>query len=250
MSISEETSVPGCNPALTPEERERLIFEALSYVKFRAVRVHQQLCRSVELSDIMSAGIVGLLDAADRFDPSRGIKFQTFAQPRVDGAIKDSLRRMDWASRGARQRRKRYDAAHKALSERLGREPQEEEMAEEMGVSGADVRDASREMVFIPLGVFAEASGDRGSLVLKDEESEDPYATCERRELFDRLVAELKKLDEREFRILSLYYYNELNMKEIGLALGVTESRVSQLHNQAVMKLRNRLQVVFRGRRP
>lgn len=237
----------------SPDERERLILEMLPQVKFRAIRIYNSINRAVELSELISAGTLGLLDAVDRFDESRGVKFQTYADLRIDGAIKDSLRKLDWASRSQRQKRKLYEGAFNTLQERFRRPPTEEEMASELGMDAEQWKKFSSEVLFVQIGTFSEVDeeGEEGEIrfVPEDDEESNPYFLFERKELLEILASEIRDLSEKEGLVLSLYYTDELNMKEIGVVLGVTESRVSQLHNQAILRLKSRLRSSIPRRR-
>lgn len=236
----------GVDPEAAQSPRERLILEMLPKVRFHALRTFHHINRCIELAELTSAGVQGLLEAVDRFDETKGVKFQTFADLRIQGAIKDALRKQDWASRGQRQKKKLYETTFQTLQQRLGRAPEEDEMAAELGLDMEQWRRFASEVQVIHLGTFSELQGeddDRAEirLVAAPDSHADPHRAFERQQLLTLLTDEISRLPEKEVLVLSLYYREELTMKEIGLVLGVTESRVSQIHNRAVLRLRSRL---------
>lgn len=258
MSVTTEKNIP--QPAavrrkLPDQERENLVLEMLPQVKYRAIQIYNQINRTVELPELISAGLLGLMDAVDRFDENRGVKFQTYADLRIEGAIKDALRKMDWASRSHRQKKKLYESTYIMLRDRLGRSPTDEDMARELNMEPEQWRRFLSDIMVVHVGTFTEIQSDDGEsseirYIPDDSETNDPHYLFEKKELVALLADEIQALNKKEALVLSLYYYEELNMKEIGLILGVTESRISQIHNQAVMHLKYRMRAVGRKNRP
>jgi RNA polymerase sigma factor for flagellar operon FliA len=220
--------------------RDRLVEETLPLVAKVAGALGARLPRSVERSDLTQAGVVGLLDAADKFDRTKGVQFRTYAELRIRGAILDSLRSLDWVPRSVRRLRRELQGAEARLQMRFGRMPTEEELALAMKVSAEDLR-AARARVERSEISFGTESSDRALALAIDRGTPDPQSLCERREIVTLLARAIDKLPERERLVLTLYYHEELTMKEVGSVLGVNESRVSQIHGKALETLRRRL---------
>jgi RNA polymerase sigma factor for flagellar operon FliA len=224
----------------TPE-RERFVLAHAPMVRFIAQRILQRLPSSVELSDLVNDGVVGLIEAIERYDPARGVRFASFAESRVRGAILDSLRARDLASRSLRRRLRELDSAAQRAEQRLGRAAGEEEVAEELGVDPPYVsnllrdRESTRTVATDPR--LSETAASAG-LYSQDP---DPFETLSGDELKDRMTEEVERLPERDRMILSLYYEQELTMKEIGKVLGITESRICQIHTRTMRELERRL---------
>jgi len=232
-------------PQPTPEERERLLMEHLPSVRFIARKLHQTLPRHVELDDLISAGMVGLMEACNRFDARRHVQFKSYAQFRIRGAILDWLRTLDWGPRELRRKARAIAETTRVLAQRLGRAPGEHEIAEAMEIELEELQQLVGELRSLELGSLnAEHSKDE-----EDEEleyvpasaDEDPLFLCLAAESRQRLIDAIEELPEKERLVLTLYYYEELTMREIGLTLGVVESRVSQIHSGAVRRLRSSL---------
>jgi RNA polymerase sigma factor FliA len=221
------------------DERDRIVLEHLPLVKAIAIRVHESLPVHVDLDDLIHAGVLGLFDAVAKFDLEKNVAFQAYAKHRIKGAILDSLRQLDWASRDLRKRQKRADAATQDLSVKLGRTPTEIEMAEEMGVSVDRWRDMARELATTGLAPAPSASDHERDYVQEFPAKRDlqPDRICERRELQRTLARAIGSLPERYQTVVFLYYSNDLTMKEIGDRMGVNESRVSQIHKTALKKM-------------
>ena len=185
----------------------------------------------VELSDLTQAGVLGLLDAASKYDEAKGVRFSTYAELRIRGSILDGLRELDWVPRSVRRRRRELEAASERLEARLGRSPSETELAAELDLA---VSDLSRSQ---PAAEMVESTDELDSLV-RDPNAIDPHEVLAHRELFRILV---ESLTEKERLVMTLYYYEDLTMKGVGEVLGVNESRVSQIHKKAVRTLRKRL---------
>ncbi len=227
------------------EERERMLMEHLVSVRFIARKLHQTLPRQIELDDLISAGMVGLMEACNRFDARRHVQFKSYAQFRIRGAILDWLRTLDWGPRELRRKARAIAETTRVLAQRLGRAPGEQEIAEAMEMELEELQQLLGELRSLELGSLnAEHSKDE-----EDEEleyvpaspEEDPLFLCLAAESRQRLIDAIEELPEKERLVLTLYYYEELTMREIGLTLGVVESRVSQIHSGAVRRLRSAL---------
>lgn len=230
------------------DSRERLILNYSPLVKYVAGRLSSSLPQTVDTADLISYGIFGLIDAIEKFDLERAIKFETYAIARIKGAIIDELRAMDWVPRSVRARAREVENAYIVLETRLRRVPEDAEVAAEMGISSKELSDILSKLSYTSVVSFEElwVGGDRedhGSAmnVIEDETAEDPVAMFESEEIKDILATAIERLPERERIVIALYYYEGLTLKEIGQVLGVTESRVSQLHTKSVLRLRARL---------
>ncbi|MFA5843602.1 MAG: RNA polymerase sigma factor WhiG [Coriobacteriia bacterium] len=232
-----------------PTARERLILNYSPLVKYVAGRLSANLPQTVETADLISYGIFGLIDAIDKFDPARGIKFETYAIARIKGAIIDELRAMDWVPRSVRSRAREVENAYIQLENRLRRTPTDAEVAIELGISLRELQTVYTKMSYASVVSFEDLwtpGGEReekSSLIgsIQDESAEDPVRMFENEEVKDILASAIEHLPERERMVIALYYYEGLTLKEIGEVLGVTESRVSQMHTKAVLRLRARL---------
>jgi len=229
--------------------RERLVVAYSPLVKFIAGRMASGLPAHVEEADLISYGLLGLIGAIERFDPGREIKFETFAVARVKGAIIDELRSLDWVPRSVRARARSVEQAHADLEGKLKRAPTDEEMADRLEMSVEEFNDALLEianssvLALDDLWTFADPEGGSQISVLdtiQDPNAIDPEAEAHTSELKDRLADAIESLPDRERLVIALYYYENLTLREIGEVLGVTESRVSQLHTKAVLSLRSR----------
>jgi len=226
---------------MTPEQ-ERVLLEHLPVVRFLARRIHERLPQHVEIEDLISAGVVGLMDAFAKFDPEKKVQFRSYAQFRIRGAILDSLRTLDWSPRELRRKGRAVEEAIRVLTSRLGRAPNEGEIAAEMSISLDEYQQLLGDLKGLEIGTLHvernEDSGDEELAYVPGNPEEDPLFRCLRGELEDRLAEAIGKLPDRERLVMTLYYYEEMTMREIGLALGVVESRVSQVHASAVARLR------------
>src|SRR6195952_5284211 len=229
--------------------RERLVVAYSPLVKYLAGKVGSGLPSHVDEGDLISYGLGGLINAIDRFDPRRDIKFETFASSRIPGAIIDELRALDWVPRSVRAKAREIERANQKLEHQLHRTPTDEELARELGLTEDELTEALQQVSSTTVFALEEMwgssdqSGDSVSLLdtLVDSDSPDPAAVVDRSELRDRVAAGVERLPEREKLVIALYYYENLTLREIGEVLGVTESRVSQLHTKAVLRLRSRL---------
>jgi RNA polymerase sigma factor for flagellar operon FliA len=232
--------------------RERLVVAYSPMVKFVAGRLGAGLPSHVDDADLISYGLMGLIGAIERFEPERGIKFETFAMTRIRGAIIDELRSLDWVPRSVRSRAREIEAAQAKLEHELQRAPTEAELAKRLGVGEDELQSSLLEIAnssvyaLDELWTVSDSSGDQVSLLdtISDPRAEDPQESLASSEVKDRLTDAISSLPEREQLVVALYYYENLTLREIGEVLGVTESRVSQLHTKAVMRLRSGLQSV------
>ncbi len=230
------------------EAREKLILHYAPLVKYVASRVATGLPASVEQADLVSYGMFGLIDALTKFEPGRGNKFETYAIPRIKGAIIDELRAMDWVPRSIRFKAREIEKAHTDLESMLKRQPTEQEMAERLGISRRELHDVVSQISFVSvlaLDELVSVGADRGEQVsLIDTLADrgiDPTSGVESQETRGLLAAAINELSEREKIVVTLYYFEGLTLAEIGVILGVTESRVCQIHTKAVGGLRGQL---------
>jgi RNA polymerase sigma factor FliA len=229
--------------------REQLVLAFSPLVKYVAGRMSSGLPAHVEESDLISYGLLGLISAIERFDPSREIKFETFAMTRIKGSIIDELRSLDWVPRSVRARARQIEKANAKLEHQLQRAPTDEEMAAELKIDVAEFQDFllqisnSTVAALDELWTVSDSSGDAVSLLdtIHDPDAPDPATVMDQTDLKDRVADAIARLPEREKLVVALYYYENLTLREIGEVLGVTESRVSQLHTKAVLRLRSRL---------
>ena len=229
--------------------RERLVVAYSPLVKYVAGRMGSGLPGHVEESDLISYGLTGLISAIERFDLDREIKFETYAITRIRGAIIDELRSLDWVPRSVRAKARDIERANQKLEARLQRAPTDEEMAGELEMTTDDFHEAllqisnSTLIALDELWSANDSGGDQVSLLdtLPDQGAPDPQAVVDQGELRDRIADAIAALPEREKLVVALYYYENLTLREIGEVLGVTESRVSQLHTKAVLRLRSKL---------
>jgi len=220
--------------------RDRIVLDHLSLVKAIAVRVHENLPVHVELDDLVHAGVLGLFDAAIKYNPTKKVVFHSYAKYRIKGAILDSLRQMDWASRDLRKRHKQVESITRELSERLERTPTEAELAEKMGVNVDRWRRMAVELRTVGLMSASTRPNDQESSSAPEFPEQDtwqPDNMCVQRQLRSMLDIAAKTLPERYQKVVFLYYSNEMTMKEIGGLLGINESRVSQIHKNALEKM-------------
>jgi len=230
--------------------RERLVVAYSPLVKYVAGRTAAGLPPHVEEADLISYGLVGLISAIERFDLSRDIKFETYAIMRIKGAIIDELRSMDWVPRSVRARAREVERANAKLENALQRAPTDQEIAGELGITVDELNESllaishSSMVALDELWSVSDSSGDQVSLMdtIEDPNAPDPARSLDLGDLKDRIADSIAKLPEREKLVIALYYYENLTLREIGEVLGVTESRVSQMHTKAVLRLRSRMQ--------
>jgi RNA polymerase sigma factor for flagellar operon FliA len=236
------------------EARDRLIVHYSPLVKYVAGRVSAGLPHSIEQADLVSYGIFGLIDAIEKFDTSRNIKFETYAITRIKGSIIDELRSIDWVPRSVRAKARSVERAYAKLEAELLRTPSDTEVAQELGISEDELQQIFNQISFVGLialdEVLSSGSGERGeTTTLVDtipDKGDGPVAAFEVEEMKQLLATAINRLGDREKIVLTLYYYESLTLAQIGEVLGVTESRVCQIHTKAVLQLRSRLSAPLR----
>jgi len=232
--------------------REQLVMDHLAQVRIIAGRIHDRLPDHISLEDLVSTGIVGLLNAIDNFDPSFNVQLKTYAEHRIHGAIMDSLRDLDWAPRETRKRSRQIEQAIHSAKQRLGREPQEEEIAAELKISTPEYQQWLTDAKSVEIHPLV-ADDERGGLnlldVISDDESQWPSQIIERTELERILALAIDRMPKSERTVLSLYYYEELTLREIAEVMGMHLSRIGQLRVQAILRLRSHLERVWSTRR-
>lgn len=228
------------------EMREQLLIEQLPQVRYIAQQIRERLPRHVLLEDLVHAGVVGLIDALKKFDCRKHVQFGSYAKFRIRGAILDSLRELDWSPRDLRRQARQVEEASQKLRAELGRNPTEPELARELELSLPQLQKLFGDIDALEIGSLRIVSPDDGRELdlcecLSGGNDDDPLTECLRSELKDLLSRAISALAEKERQVLTLYYFEELTMKEIGATLGVGESRVSQIHAAAVLRLRTQM---------
>lgn len=227
--------------------RDQLIVHYSPLVKYVASRVAAGLPQNVEQADLVSYGIFGLIDAIDKFDPERGYKFETYAISRIKGAMLDELRSMDWVPRSVRTKAKRIEQTNAKLEAKLGRTPTDDELADALDITPGELETMLTKISFVGVVALDEmlSGTERGdSMTLGDtipDKGKGPVGSFEVEEMRQLLAESINSMSEREKTVLTLYYYEGLTLSEIGQVLGVTESRVCQIHTKSVLRLRSRL---------
>lgn len=231
------------------DARKQLITNYASLVKYVAERMAINLPSHIEVNDLINDGIIGLMDAIEKFDPERGIKFETYASTRIHGAILDSLRALDWVPRNVRKKARELESAFSGLEASLGRTPTEEEVAKSMKLSPEEFQKellAVSGTALLSLDeLFYGESGDLSLIEMIREMGEGPEEETVRKDVERVLKKAIEDLPPKEKLVVHLYYYEELTLKEITLVLQLSEARISQLHTQAVIRLKNKLRTVF-----
>ena len=233
-----------------PRARERLVLAYAPLVKYVAGRMSSGLPAHVEEADLISYGLLGLISAIERFEPEREIRFETFAVTRIKGSIIDELRSLDWVPRSVRAKAREIERANAKLEHKLHRAPNDQEMAKALDTTVEEFQESllkiskSSVVALDELWTVSDSSGDQVSLLdtIQDATAVDPAQEMHLTDMKDRLADAIARLPEREKLVIALYYYENLTLREIGEVLGVTESRVSQLHTKAVLRLKSRLQ--------
>jgi len=240
-------------PCMDAAERERLLLEHLPQVRYLARRIHDRLPAQVQVEDLIHAGVIGLIDAVDKFDPSKNVQLKSYAQFRIRGAIIDSLRELDWSPRNLRRQSRRIEEAHRETKLRLGRVATEPELAAHLGMTLAGFQHLLGELRGLDLESLGADNSDPSSVsdgvgkaAVPDS---DPFFRCLHGEMSSLVAHALGELSEKERQVITLYYLEELTMKEVGEILGVGESRVSQIHSVALVRLRSRLEDILRLQR-
>jgi RNA polymerase sigma factor for flagellar operon FliA len=230
--------------------RERLVLAYSPLVKYVAGKMGSGLPSYVDDADLISYGLTGLISAIERFEPSREIKFETYAMSRIKGAIIDELRSMDWVPRSVRMRAREFERANAKLEHKLHRAPTDQELAAELGVTPDELHEHIQQIsnsavvALDELWSVSDSSGGQVSLLdtIEDPNAADPEESFDAATVREQVAEAISRLPEREKLVIALYYYENLTLREIGEVLGVTESRVSQLHTKAVLRLKSRLQ--------
>ena len=225
-------------------EREQILLEQLPIVHLLARRIHRTLPKHVDIEDLISAGILGLVDAFLKFDPAKNVPFRSYAQFRIRGAILDSLRTLDWSPRSLRQKGRAVEAAIRTLAQRMGCLPGDGEVAAELAMGLKEYQQLSRDLKDLEIGTLQmerNESGEDDLACLPARQEDDPLSICIQRDLKERLLGAIANLPDRERLVSTLYYYLENTMREIALTLGVAESGVSHIHASAVAHLRTAL---------
>jgi len=227
-------------------DQERLLLEQLPQVRYIARRIHDRLPAHIPFDDLVQAGILGLMEALHKFDPSKHVELKTYAKHRIQGAILDSLRDLDWSPRPLRRKARQLEQAHQRLRARFGRPATEPELAIELGLELKELQHLLGDLRGLDLGSlqdeFTESGHERDTLAAPTQGLvQEPYARCLEGELRELLTRAVSELQPRERQVLALYYFEELTMKEVGAVLGVGEARVSQIHSAALVRLRARM---------
>jgi len=229
-----------------PDEREEMIVKYLPYVKYIASRFIAGKPPGIEFDDLVSYGIIGLIDAIEKFDPSKGLKFETYATLRIKGAIIDELRKISWIPKSAFSKLSALNQAREELELKLNREPTDKELAEYLNISEDEVKNIESYVNYISVVslediFFKEDDELQVKNIIEDENSPQPEEIVENDEKLQILKQAISMLPEKDKIILNLYYYEKLTLKEIGKILDISESRVSQLHSRAIIRLRENL---------
>lgn len=226
--------------------KDSLILKYASFVKYVAGRIAVNLPSNVEFDDLVSYGILGLIDAIDKYDPERNVKFKTYAKTRIRGAIFDELRVLDWTPRSIRQKARKLEKAYAKLEAKLGRDATDEEIADFLKIDISELHklfDETKKSLLLSLDeiFYDDEEGSSRFDFVENQKSDNPQLKIEEAEAKKILAEAISKLSDRERMVITLYYYEDLTSKEIGKILGVSDSRVSQLHTKAILRLRGRL---------
>ena len=235
--------------------KEQIVLEHTPLIRYIVNRIAVRLPSHIDLDDLHNTGVIGLMDAIEKYDPEKNCKFKTYAEFRIKGAILDQLRSLDWVPRSVRQKSRRLERAYGEVEQRLGRSATEEEVADSLGLQIDKFHELMNQVRGISLVNLEEIrgngpDGDRtGSFadIIEDVTSENPFASFKLSEMKQLIADTIGGLPEKERLVISLYYYEDLNMKEIGSILGITESRVCQIHTKAVGRLRAKLRSAMAG---
>ncbi len=231
--------------------KEQIILEHTALIRYIVNRIAVRLPSHIDLDDLHNTGVIGLMDAIDKYDPGKNCKFKTYAEFRIKGAILDQLRSLDWVPRSIRQKSRRLEQAYSEVEQRLGRSATDSEIAQSLGIELEEFHFLLNQVRGISMVNLDElrSGGDPDQPaygdIFEDVKSENPFASLKSRELRQAVAECIGALPEKERLVISLYYYEDLNMKEIGNVLGITESRVCQIHTKAVQRLRSKLRSVL-----
>lgn len=237
-------------------EFEKQVLNNLYIVKIIASQLYARIPSGIELEDLVHTGVLGLIDAVGRYDPSKGTRFATYASLRIRGAILDELRNLDWASRSLRQKIKEVENAYEALEMKLGRLPKEDEVADSLNMSLQKFQKLLNESRGVGIGVFRMPARDEANITdeemlsyYMDEHSTSPALMMEKSEMNEMIAGFIKDLPQKEQLVLSMNYLDDLNLKEVGKIMNLTESRISQIRTSAILRLRTKLAVVAQRNR-
>jgi RNA polymerase sigma factor for flagellar operon FliA len=241
------------NSEIPASLKEQIVLEHAPLIRYIVNRIAVRLPSHIDLDDLHNTGVIGLMDAIDKYDPDKNCKFKTYAEFRIKGAILDQLRSLDWVPRSVRQKSRRLERAYGEVEQRLGRSASEEEVADSLGLQLDKFHELMNQVRGISLVNLEELRGNGGdgdragtfADVVEDVHSENPFATLKLSETKGLIADTIGALPEKERLVVSLYYYEDLNMKEIGQILGITESRVCQIHTKAVLRLRAKLKGIM-----
>ncbi|MCL2415179.1 MAG: FliA/WhiG family RNA polymerase sigma factor [Defluviitaleaceae bacterium] len=225
-----------------PAIKEQLIVHYAPMIKYVVGRLGMHIGNNADHEDLMSYGIFGLIDAIDKFDFNKGVKFETYASLRIRGAIIDSLRAMDWIPRTLRQKSKQLESVYSDLENKLGREPSDEELAKSLSITVDEAQELIKKsslMSLISLNEYLEVNHD--AAFADNSTEQNPEAMLDRKQMQDMLTQAIEGLRDNERMVVTLYYFEELTLKEISKIMGVTESRISQIHSKSILRLRTRL---------
>jgi len=233
--------------------REQIVLEHTPLIRYIVNRIAVRLPSHIDLDDLHNTGVIGLMDAIEKYDPDKNCKFKTYAEFRIKGAILDQLRSLDWVPRSVRQKSRRLERAYGEVEQRLGRMASEEEVADSLGLQIDKFHELLNQVRGISLVNLEEirgtnADGERAgsfSDIVEDKNSENPFASLKLNETKNVIAETIATLPEKERLVISFYYYEDLNMKEIGSILGITESRVCQIHTKSVLRLRAKLKALM-----
>lgn len=237
---------------LALEERNRLVLEQLPQVRYIAQKIHARLPHHIQLEDLINTGVLGLIEALAKYDPSRNVGLQSYARYRIQGAILDSLREQDWSPRLLRQKGRQLEEARETLRGRLGRNPLQSELAAELGISEDQFNRLLSDLKGLEVTSLQEPVFSDGHVLVEtvaDTAEENPFNLCQTAEMNGLLAQALSKLPSRKRHILDLYYFKGMTMKEVGTQMGVCESRISQIHSAAVASLKARMREVLAARK-
>jgi RNA polymerase sigma factor for flagellar operon FliA len=237
---------------IPPALKEQIVLEHTPLIRYIVNRIAVRLPSHIDLDDLHNTGVIGLMDAIEKYDPEKNCKFKTYAEFRIKGAILDQLRSLDWVPRSVRQKSRRLEKAYGDVEQRLGRSASEDEVADSLGIQIDKFHDLLNQVRGISLVNLEEirgvnSEGDRSGTfadIVEDVHSENPFASLKLTETRHVIADTIATLPEKERLVISLYYYEDLNMKEIGNILGITESRVCQIHTKSVLRLRSKLKGV------
>lgn len=244
-----EELCPSENLKKDPKVRNSIITEYAPLIRYIATKIHLGLPPSIELDDLISIGALGLIDAIDKYDTTRGVMFKTYAESRIRGKILDELRKLDWLPRGLRQKNKALERAYAKLGTVEGRDIEDSKLASELGITEEELplfiaQASGYTMLSLDEDVYDKDGTESGTFgdMLADDEHASPATQVEDKQIRDFIQNRLGSLSEKEQQVIALYYYEDLTMKEIGLVLDITESRVSQIHSKALFRLKKSLE--------